>query len=69
MKSEFPYEKFKSNKIWNVVDRAVDNLVENNDIEERTNREYIIGFLCKTLCEAGLTDLNTKNINNGKNLL
>ena len=62
MRSEFPYEKFESTIIWNVVDRAIDDLVNNTDIEEKTDRGYIVGYLCKILFEAGLINLNSKNI-------
>ena len=62
MTSEFTYEKFKSTIIWNVVNRAVDDLVENTDIEEKTDRAYIVGYLCKSLFESGLINLNTEGI-------
>lgn len=54
MKSEFPYEEYKDTKIWNVIEFAVSNLVDNSDLEEKTDREYIVGYLCKTLVESGI---------------
>lgn len=33
------------------IDQALDELVENQDIEEITKREYIIGYICKKLIE------------------
>jgi hypothetical protein len=54
MKSEFPYEEYKDTKIWNVIEFAVSNLVDNSDVEEKTDRRYIVGYLCKALAESGI---------------
>jgi hypothetical protein len=48
------YEKFESTPLWDVISKAIDDLVENNDIEETTNREYIVGYLCKLISESKL---------------
>jgi hypothetical protein len=62
MTNKFPYTKFESTIIWNVVNQAVDDLVDNTDIEEKTDRRYIVGYLCKALFEAGAFDLNAETI-------
>lgn len=54
MKSEFPYEEYKDTKKWNVIEFAVSNLVDNCDLEEKTDRRYIVRYLCKALDESGI---------------
>ena len=34
-----------------VINKGIDDLVESNDIEEMTPREYIVGYLCKLITE------------------
>lgn len=46
-------QKFQGTRLWEVVDAALDDLVENQDIQETTRREYIVGYLVKRLLEAG----------------
>jgi len=53
MNSKFPYEEFKTTHIWEVLDKAIQDLVDNSDIEEKTDRSYIVGYLCKTLVASG----------------
>lgn len=45
------YEKYKNTELWKKLDEALDELVENQDIEEITKREYIVGYICKKLIE------------------
>ncbi len=52
MTKDFPYKKFESTQLWNVVDKAIGDLVENTDIEEKADRKYIVGYLCKALFES-----------------
>ncbi|MFB7142857.1 hypothetical protein ACFCYN_25005 [Gottfriedia sp. NPDC056225] len=47
-----PYVKFENTPLWNVISKGIDELVENNDIEETTKREYIVGYLCKLINES-----------------
>ena len=44
-----PYRKFENTKLWNVVEKAVADLVENQDIVETTHRYYIVGYILKNL--------------------
>lgn len=48
-RSEHPYGNFFGTKTWSVVDKAIQDLVENQDLEELTHRSYIVGYLCKWL--------------------
>ena len=46
-KTPHPYPKFEGTALWTKVNRAVDALVKNGDIQETTRREYIVGYICK----------------------
>ena len=48
-KLDHPYKKFQGTFLWERVDRAVTALAKNGDIQETTRREYIVGYICKTV--------------------
>jgi hypothetical protein len=50
----FPYEKYKGTDIWNFLEKGINTLVNNKDIIEKTNRDYIVGYLCKIIIEKKL---------------
>lgn len=47
-----PYEQFEDTSLWEAINKGLDDLVENNDIEETTSREHIVGYLCKLINES-----------------
>ena len=53
---EHPYKEYENSKTWNAVARLIKDLVDNNDIELLTPKEYVIGYICK-----GLLKQTTKN--------
>jgi hypothetical protein len=59
MTKGFPYEKSENTALWSVVNHAIEDLVKNTDIIETTNRRYIVGYLCKALCEAEIANFDT----------
>ncbi len=44
-----PYEAYRGTPTWNIVEKAIDDLVENEDLVETTGRDYIVGYICKKL--------------------
>lgn len=48
------YREFRGYPAWGVVDRAVNDLIENGDLEETTVHELIVGYIVKSLAEANL---------------
>jgi hypothetical protein len=48
------YVEFRDYPAWDVVDRAINALTENQDIDETTVHELIVGYIVKSLAEAGL---------------
>jgi hypothetical protein len=47
-----PYYEFEETAIWKVVDDGISELVANQDINERTLRRYIVGYLIKCMVDA-----------------
>jgi len=52
--STHPYGELDGTPVWNALDRGISDLVANQDIEELTDRRYIVGYLAECLSEAGL---------------
>ena len=48
---DHPYKNFEESALWRVVEDAINNLVENDDLEEKTGREYIVGYIVKHIKE------------------
>ena len=47
--SNGPYEMHRGTPAWQLVDKAINDLVENEDIVETTRRDYIVGYICEKL--------------------
>jgi hypothetical protein len=43
------YEQYESTPAWSVIETAVAELVKNGDLEEKTDRRYIVGYLCQKM--------------------
>ena len=52
-----PYEYLKKNELWETIDNSIFDLINNNDIKECTNRDYISGYICENIIKF----LNLKN--------
>jgi hypothetical protein len=44
-----PYDKLKTTKNWVAVENAIKDLVNNGDLEEKTPREYIVGYIVQSI--------------------
>lgn len=53
-----PYTNYENTELWERVEQIIDDLVKNQDIQETTKREYIVGYMCKHLIE--LKELNNE---------
>lgn len=56
MTAPHPYEKHESTLLWQVLEGAIADLVENDDLHERTTRSRIVGYLAECLTKAGIRD-------------
>ncbi|WP_276612769.1 hypothetical protein [Psychrobacillus vulpis] len=39
----YPYIQFGNTPLWSVIKKGMKDFVENKDIQESTQREYIVG--------------------------
>ncbi|USK32580.1 hypothetical protein LIT25_18540 [Bacillus sp. F19] len=46
---EHPYKEYENTELWNLISKGIDDLSENQDLQELTRREYIVGYLCKLI--------------------
>ena len=44
-----PYLAWERTPVWRAIEKAVTDLVENHDLIEDEHREYIVGYICKTI--------------------
>jgi hypothetical protein len=49
-----PYDKYHNLKLWKVLEKSIKDLVKNQDLQETTDRYYIIGYLIKNIDKHGL---------------
>ena len=52
--NNYPYHQYETTLAWKIINQAVSDLVENQDIQETTARVYIVGYLVKRLVEEGV---------------
>ena len=55
MKHEHPYQQFEGTPLWEVIEKAVTDLEENQDLNLTTAPVYVIGYICKELAEQGIS--------------
>ena len=48
------YERFEDTPLWRALEDAVGELVDNNDVELRTDKVYVISLLCNRLEKANV---------------
>jgi hypothetical protein len=48
----WPYSAYAPLPAWDVVDRAIYDLIENQDLEEQIGHNHIVGFIVKSLSDA-----------------
>jgi hypothetical protein len=46
---QHPYKRYEGSPQWQILNEALDALVKNGDVQETTNRVYVVGYLCQAL--------------------
>lgn len=46
-----PYAEYEADPLWPLIQKGIDDLVKNQDLIERTERSYIVGYLCKVISQ------------------
>ncbi len=44
-----PYGDYEQTPLWRVIDASIAELEQNQDMELKTTREHVIGYLCQQL--------------------
>lgn len=44
-----PYKDFENTLEWKLIEKAINVLYKNNDLGIKTRKEYIVGYIVKTL--------------------
>jgi hypothetical protein len=60
MDTQHSYVKYESLPEWGVIDKAISDLIDNNDLVEQTARYCIIGYILRSLGERGLLKSQSK---------
>ncbi|MEI7833886.1 MAG: hypothetical protein WCJ56_11905 [bacterium] len=55
-----PYEEYENSELWIIVEKALEELVRNKDIILCTRKEYIIGYLLKSIMNSEEIDIDGK---------
>jgi hypothetical protein len=54
MSELFPYEKYRGSVLWNVLQKSLVELAENQDLIITTDLDYVVGYLAEKLSEVNL---------------
>ncbi|WP_214769642.1 hypothetical protein [Exiguobacterium sp. s39] len=44
-----PYDEYQETALWQIISEAINELIDNDDLEERTTHEHIVGYLYSKL--------------------
>lgn len=44
-----PYDEYQETALWQIISETINELIDNDDLEERTTHEHIVGYLCSKL--------------------
>lgn len=55
---ENPYRKYITSHAWDVIQKSLDELIDDEDVILQTASYLAIGYLCKALDDAGLLNVS-----------
>lgn len=44
-----PYVDYEVDPLWPLIEKGIADLVKNQDLVEKEDRNYIVGYLCKVI--------------------
>ena len=56
-----PYDIYKNTEEWRIINKAIEELIDNGDIKLLTPNDYVIGYIVKLLVENGKRPDNINN--------
>ena len=57
-----PYDKYKNTEEWNLIEKAIQELIENQDLQLTTPIEYVVGYITMNLLESNHNNLKHKDL-------
>jgi hypothetical protein len=48
-KYQHPYIELENSEMWEKVAKSIQDLIENQDLVLQTRKEYVIGYICKSI--------------------
>jgi hypothetical protein len=57
-----PYDIYKNTEEWRIINKAIQELIDNSDIKLLTPNDYIIRYIVKLLVENGKRPDNMNNV-------
>lgn len=60
MSNRHPYQQHEKDEVWRVLEKGIKALVKNGDLEEKTARTHIVGYLTEALKGAGIVGMSQK---------
>jgi hypothetical protein len=60
-KHQHPYKQFEKDPMWRLLNKGIDALVKNGDLQEKTARTHIVGYLTKLLRESSGASTNGRH--------
>jgi hypothetical protein len=58
VRKKHPYQHLENDAAWRVLEKGIRALVKNGDVEEKTARTHIVGYLTQLLHDAGVGGSN-----------
>lgn len=49
-----PYQEYRQTPIWPEIEKSIKELINNDDLELKTQIDYVIGYITKNLVDKGL---------------
>ncbi|HEV2524254.1 MAG TPA: hypothetical protein VGU44_03885 [Gammaproteobacteria bacterium] len=49
---EHEYKTLENTKLWKIVEASINDLLNNQDLEEKTAHTYIVGYIVKCIAES-----------------
>ena len=46
-----PYVEYEAHPLWPLLEKGIGDLVRNQDLVEKEDRNYIVGYLCKVIAK------------------
>jgi hypothetical protein len=46
---QHPYMQYEHSSLWKIIEKAIEELIINQDLVLETRKEYVIGYICQAI--------------------